>query len=198
MKGYVRSVVWAAAAALVLAVPVASAQRDGWRPGDGWDRDIEFRCESENFRYHLCQVDTGRGGRVELVDQVSGTDCIEGRTWGSNRAGVWVDKGCAGVFRVERRWNDDDGRRGDRDGRRGDGDWRPGAGFEQQISVRCASRNFAYSLCQVDTGRGSDVRLARQISGTACVEGRTWGWNRAGIWVDGGCEGVFMVERRWR
>lgn len=204
MNGYLRSALCTAAIGLALAATGASAQR-----GD-WDRDIEFQCESRGFSYNLCQIDVGRGGRVRLLDQVSNSDCIEGRTWGYNRAGVWVDQGCAGIFRVERRWGDD--RRGGRDdgygrddryddGRddhRGRGDWRPGDDWDQQISVRCASQNYHYNLCQVDTGRGSDVRIARQISGSPCVEGRTWGWNRAGIWVDQGCEAVFVVDRRWR
>ncbi|WP_257386858.1 DUF3011 domain-containing protein [Tahibacter caeni] len=190
--------------ALLLGASAASA-RDDWRPGPGWDRDIDVRCESRGYGYNLCQVDIGRGGRVDLVDQTSGSDCIEGRTWGYNRAGVWVDNGCAGVFRIERRWADDrhggyrdDDRRGDYrdDDRRGD--WRPGNDFDQRIVVRCGSQNFHYNLCQVDTGRGSDVRLSRQISGSACVEGRTWGWNRAGIWVDRGCDAEFVVDRRWR
>jgi hypothetical protein len=53
-------------------------------------------------------------------------------------------------------------------------------------------------MCQVDTGRGSRVYVSRQISKTSCIEGRTWGWNRAGVWVDGGCEAIFTIDRRWR
>jgi hypothetical protein len=206
MNGYVRSAACAAAfVGLALTATGASAQR-----GD-WDRDIEVRCESRGFGYNLCQIDIGRGGRVDLIDQVSNSDCIEGRTWGYNRAGVWVDQGCAGVFRVERRGGGRDegyGRDGRYDDRRGDGrgdgrgdrhgDWRPGNDWDQQINVRCGSQNFRYNLCQVDTGRGSDVFIARQVSGSPCVEGRTWGWNRAGIWVDQGCDAVFTVNRRWR
>lgn len=209
MKIHERSAALAVAAALLLAAPAASAQR-------GWDRDIEVRCESRDYAYNLCQVDTGRAGRVEIVDQISNTDCVEGRSWGWNRAGVWVDDGCAGVFRVERRgggdyrdgrgYDDgDDGRRDDRGGNvRGynPGDHDDGRGYDdgrsQRIAVRCGSQNFGYRLCQVDTGQGSEVRLARQISGSRCVEGRSWGWNRAGIWVDEGCEAEFVIERRWR
>ncbi|MBL8299672.1 MAG: DUF3011 domain-containing protein [Rhodanobacteraceae bacterium] len=197
MKGYLRCAVWAAAATLLFGASPAPAQRGGW------DRDIELRCESRGFGYSLCQVDIGHRGRVYLVDQISNSDCIDGRTWGYNRAGVWVDQGCAGIFRVERRGGGGGGGYG-RDDRYDDGrggrhdDWRPGDGWDQQINVRCGSQNYQYNLCQVDTGRGSDVRIARQISGSPCVEGRTWGWNRAGIWVDDGCEAVFTVDRRWR
>jgi hypothetical protein len=76
--------------------------------------------------------------------------------------------------------------------------WRPGADWNQAIRLRCASQGYQYNMCQVDTGRGSAVRIERQISKTRCVKGRTWGFNRAGIWVDGGCEAIFRVDRRWR
>jgi len=201
----------AVAAALFLAVPAASAQR-------GWDRDIDVRCESHGYAYNLCQVDTGRGGRVEIIDQISDTECVEGRSWGWNRAGVWVDDGCAGVFRVERRgggdrhddrgYDRDDDRRDDRRDDHGGGQVRGyNQGYDddrgdddgsQRIAIRCGSQNFSYRLCEVDTGRGSEVRLTRQISGSRCIEDRTWGWNRAGIWVDEGCEAEFVIERRWR
>ncbi len=211
MKVSVRSAALAVAIASFLAAPAVSAQR-------GWDRDIEVRCESHGYAYNLCQVDTGRGGRVEIVDQISDTECVEGRSWGWNRAGVWVDDGCAGVFRVERRgggdrhddrgYDRDDDRRDDRRDDRGGGQVRgynqgydDGRGDDdggQRIAIRCGSQNFSYRLCEVDTGRGSEVRLTRQISGSRCIEDRTWGWNRAGIWVDEGCEAEFVIERRWR
>jgi hypothetical protein len=40
--------------------------------------------------------------------------------------------------------------------------------------------------------------VARQISNSACVEGRNWGWNRAGVWVSEGCAAEFTIDRRWR
>lgn len=166
-----------------------------WQPGPGWDRDIDVRCASDGYQYNMCQVDTGRGSDVRLVSQVSKTRCIEGRTWGWNRAGIWVDQGCEGVFRVQRRWSGGDG---GHHGGGGGGDWRPGPDWDRAIRVRCASNGFQYNMCQVDTGRGSDVTIAKQISKTRCMEGRNWGWNRAGIWVDQGCEAEFVVQRRWR
>jgi hypothetical protein len=178
------------------AVPaLAQYGNQDWQPGNGWDRDIDVRCASQSYDYNMCQVDTGRGSQVQLVRQISKTRCEEGRNWGWNRAGIWVDKGCEGVFRVARRWQGGGGGPGPGNG---GGDWRPGSGWDQAIRVQCASQSYRYNMCQVDTGRGSDVRVERQISKTRCVEGQTWGWNRAGIWVDQGCEAVFRVDRRWR
>lgn len=76
----------------------------GWRPGNDWDRDIRFTCESQDYRYKLCQVDTGQGGKVRIERQISKTRCVMGQNWGFNRSGVWVNQGCAAVFVVERRW----------------------------------------------------------------------------------------------
>lgn len=183
--------------ALAAAGPALAQHRHGgddWRPGAGWDRDIDVRCASRNFNYNMCQIDTGRGSSVSLARQVSDTRCVEGRNWGWNRAGVWVNGGCEGVFRVSRRWSGGAGGGGPVAG----GGWRPGPDWDRAIRVRCASQGYKYNMCQVDTGRGSDVRIERQISDTRCVEGRTWGWNRAGVWVDGGCEAIFRVNRRWR
>jgi len=176
----------------------AAAQYNDWQPGPGWDRDIDVRCASNGYQYNMCQVDTGRGSDVRLISQVSKTRCVEGNNWGWNRAGIWVDQGCEGVFRVQRRWAGGDG--GHHSGRPGNGggDWRPGPGWDQAIRVRCASNGFQYNMCQVDTGRGSNVTIAKQISKARCMEGRNWGWNRAGIWVDQGCEAEFVVQRRWR
>ena len=171
----------------------AFAQYEEWRPGPGWDRDIDVRCASGGYNYNMCQIDTGRGSSVRLVQQISKTRCVEGRTWGWNRAGIWVDAGCEGVFRVQRRWAGPPPGPG-----YPGGEWRPGPGWDTSINVRCASGGYNYNMCMVDTGRGSRVFVARQISKTPCVEGRTWGWNRAGVWVDAGCEAVFTVERRWR
>ncbi len=183
------------AASAFFAAGSAQAQYGDWRPGPNWDRDINVRCASHNYGYRLCQIDTGRGSRVFLSQQVSNTRCVEGRNWGWNRAGIWVNGGCEGVFTVERRWSGGHGHGG---GHAGPGGWAPGGDWDRDINVRCASRDYRYNLCQVDTGRGGRVYISRQISNTRCVEGRTWGSNRAGIWVDGGCEAIFTVERRWR
>ncbi len=55
-------------------------------------------CESQNYRYHYCKVDTDN--RVKLKDQISRSPCIEGQTWGYDQRGVWVTSGCAAEFEV--------------------------------------------------------------------------------------------------
>lgn len=67
--------------------------------------DETIRCESRGFRYEYCRVDTDN--RVELVRSWSFVNCREGRNWGYDRRGVWVDRGCAGEFRVGHRRSND-------------------------------------------------------------------------------------------
>jgi len=79
----------AAVLVVVLVAPVAPASAD--------ERTI--RCESRNYRYNYCRVDTDN--RASLVSQFSPfARCELGRTWGYDNRGVWVDRGCAGEFRV--------------------------------------------------------------------------------------------------
>lgn len=68
------------------------------------DRD-RIRCESRNFSYNYCRIDTD--DRVELVRQYSSADCRKGRTWDYDRRGIWVDRGCAAEFRVGRHGGSD-------------------------------------------------------------------------------------------
>lgn len=160
------------------AFPVKSAHAQGY--GDAID------CESRNYGYNRCDV-PWRDAR--LVRQLSDTTCVRGRNWGIDRRGIWVDRGCAGRFVPAGG--------GHHGGPGYGGGWRPGPDWDSRFSVRCASRDYDYTFCAVDVGRGGRAFLENQISNSACIEGRTWGWNRAGIWVNNGCEGIFTIDRRW-
>jgi hypothetical protein len=70
-------------AALLLAAPAAAAT---------------ISCGSVKGRYQYCPADTGRG--VQLQRQLSRSQCLQSTTWGYDRGGVWVDKGCAATFAV--------------------------------------------------------------------------------------------------
>ena len=87
-------------------------------------------CASGDMQRHGCPVDTLDG--VFIIRQRSEADCVYNRTWGYDRQGIWVDRGCRADFEiVDRRsrewrdWDDDhrDEARRDRDDRR-DGDYR--------------------------------------------------------------------------
>ena len=145
-------------------------------------------CQSNNYSFQRCNV-PWRDAR--LVRQISDTACIRGQTWGIDRSGLWVDRGCAGTFVPA-------GRPGPGYGGPGPGYGGPGPGWDNRFSIACNSENYNYQFCGVDVGGGGRVYLDRQTSGTACIEGRSWGWNRAGVWVTQGCAGVFTIDRRWR
>lgn len=57
--------------------------------------------------------------------------------------------------------------------------------------IVCESPGGQESFCRADTQRG--VRLTREISRNRCFEGRTFGYEREGIWISGGCAGEFEI-----
>jgi hypothetical protein len=81
--------------------------RDGYngnRNGGG-DRGgryelVTITCSSDDMRRHYCDTNT-RGG-VRLLRQRSDAPCRQGATWGYDRRGVWVDRGCRADFEVSR------------------------------------------------------------------------------------------------
>lgn len=168
----------------VLAPSVQAQPPQGRGPGPDHD---SVRCESKDYRLRRCDV-AWRDAR--LVRQVSSARCVRGQNWGVDRRGLWVDRGCGGVFTEAGRGPGGPGQ--------GSGGWQPGPGWDGDFRVTCQSNDFRYKLCQIDIGPGGRVRIERQLSDSACIEGRTWGFNRAGVWVDRGCAAVFGVDRRWR
>lgn len=87
-KGLSRAVSLGACAALLAASMPARAERN-------------ITCESNNYRYRYCRVDTDN--QVRLVHKISNTSCRQGENWGYDRHGVWVDRGCAAEFSVGQR-----------------------------------------------------------------------------------------------
>jgi hypothetical protein len=58
-------------------------------------------------------------------------------------------------------------------------------------SVRVESKDMQRVYKRTSTRGG--VRLVKQLSREACVEGVSWGFDRDGIWVDQGCRAEFEV-----
>ena len=121
----------------------------------------EVTCESVDGKRKECRMDSR--GQVRMVQQLSKADCVEGRTWGQDRQGVWVDDGCRATFEAEH-----------------------GA----PSSVTCESVDNASHSCAMNTEGG--VRLVTQHSKADCTEGRTWGTTREGVWVSHGCRAEFQ------
>src|SRR5579875_1612260 len=149
------------------------------RPGQPANPNDIVSCGSPQHRMLRCPVPRHWRG-AQLVRQTSKAACVQGRTWGFDRGSIWVDKGCGGTFAPAN-----------------GGGWQPGPGWNRRFEVSCGSPQYKYYFCQVDVGARGRVALLRQNSKASCVQGRTWGWNRAGIWVDKGCGAQFVVDRRW-
>lgn len=141
-----------------------------------------IRCESNDGRVRECA--TG-GGRVVLERQHSRSACIEGRSWGYGRRGIWVSQGCRADFRV---LGYGGGYYDGYDGGRDDG-----YGYGYGMTVRCESNDGRTNRCGI-SGRGR-VQLVRQLSRSACIEGRTWGSDYNSVWVSDGCRGEFAARR---
>ena len=166
-------------AAACAAMPAAAQYYGG---GYGYQGGQLIRCESNDSRPRECA--TG-GGRVVLERQHSRAACIEGRTWGQSRGGVWVSQGCRADFRVL-----------GYDGGYAGGDYGyPGGPYGNAYgnTFRCESNDSRPRQCAIN-GRG-ELMLTRQLSRAACIEGRTWGQDRGGVWVSNGCRAEFSLIR---
>lgn len=129
-----------------------------------------IRCESSGGRTQSCAVSL-RGAPVRLLRQLSTLPCRRDESWGVSRNEVWASRGCKGEFEI-----------GDRDG-----SFPPGRRL-----LTCESKDRTKRRC--GTTIDHDAVLHRQLSGMVCEEGRSWGWNADGIWVDKGCRAEFSVE----
>jgi Protein of unknown function (DUF3011) len=127
-------------------------------------------CSSDDGHRHYCPADT-RGG-VRLIKQRSGSACNQGYSWGFDRGGVWVDRGCRADFAI-----DSYQYRGSAPGSVG--------------TISCSSDDGHRHYCNADS-RGR-IRLVRQRSESPCREGYSWGSDGRGIWVDHGCRADFEV-----
>jgi len=79
----------AAAALTVLALLVPAAP-------EAWAARGTIRCESRNNSRNFCRVDTENN--VTLRRQLSNASCQRNRSWGFDRSGIWVDRGCRADF----------------------------------------------------------------------------------------------------
>ncbi|MEQ1513365.1 MAG: DUF3011 domain-containing protein [Lysobacteraceae bacterium] len=57
--------------------------------------------------------------------------------------------------------------------------------------IRCESRDGRTERCETD---GADAQLVRQLSGSPCIRGRSWGTDSRGVWVSSGCRADFRID----
>lgn len=59
--------------------------------------------------------------------------------------------------------------------------------------ITCSSVNRRRQYCHTGSAQG-DARLVRQLSRSACIEGRDWEQTDGNVWVDNGCRATFTIE----
>jgi hypothetical protein len=142
-------------------------------------------CESNDGGRRHCGPPNP--GQVQLQRQISGSECIQDRTWGVDDRGLWVDRGCRADFLIGGNNNyNNGGYNGGYNGDNGGGPGGPGA------TIKCESNDGNRKYCgQVDPR--SQVTIQEQISGSPCEQGRSWGVDNRGLWVDRGCRAIFAT-----
>lgn len=68
----------------------------------------------------------------------------------------------------------------------------PGPPAPRAVVITCASRPGERTQCPADTSKG--VILARSAGESACLLGKTWGYDDTGVWVADGCTADFLVR----
>jgi len=145
-------------------------------PNAAFNRDPNYgvTCASTSGGRQVCSWDS-RYGTPVLIQQLSSSRCVEGRDWGYDRGGdLWVNSGCRARFGYQGMpatsgvWNRD-----------------------PNYAVTCTSVDGRRSVCDWDNRYGQP-RMVQQLSSSACIEGRDWGYDtRGGLWVNSGCRARF-------
>jgi Ricin-type beta-trefoil lectin domain/Protein of unknown function (DUF3011) len=149
----------------------ANVQQYPWNGG----ANQRWRSQGPNNNFVLINVNSGKCLDVTGGDQRNGANIIQ---WDCN--GGLNQRWYAGYSM------------GGRPG--GPGPGYPPPGMGPGTSITCSSNNGKRAYCNADT-RGN-VQMVRQISGSPCIQGTTWGYDRQGIWVDKGCRAEFVITGR--
>jgi hypothetical protein len=181
MKRFFQSaslVVVAAVFATAIAAPASAQTRDDrWQGGNRRNRTITVVCESLDGRRHRCAADML--GQITLGRQLTRrNNCVEGRTWGYDGKGIWVDRGCRAEFLIADN----------------SGTYRDRGPSQAMRTLVCESNGSQRSFCRADNRFG--VQLTRQISRTNCVRNQNWGSDQNGVWVSNGCRAEFSLNAR--
>jgi len=155
---------------IAYAAPLPAPASAVLQPG-GYGQGQIVTCSSDDGKRNYCNIDTRYG--IQLTRQISGSPCVQNSTWGYDNRGLWVDQGCRAEFSV---------------GGYGGNQLQQGQGQ----TITCSSNDADDSkphYCNIDTRGG--IQLTRQISGSPCIQGQTWGYDNQRVWVSRGCRAEF-------
>jgi len=63
---------------------------------------------------------------------------------------------------------------------------------DDRLTVSCSAAAGAREVCSANTAAGVEL-----VKGSpACMKGRTWGYDRDGVWVSDGCQATFVLTSR--
>ncbi|MEI2455479.1 MULTISPECIES: DUF3011 domain-containing protein [Lysobacter] len=151
----------------------------GGRGRDSTSGARVIKCESRGGRWNHCPARIVDG--VALAQQLSKQPCLRNQTWGADEQGIWVAGGCRAEFRLI--------------GGEAAAVAVPAAPEPpRKALLRCESQDRRARRCEGDTGLG--VRLVKQLSNSECIEGRSWGYDAHGVWVEDGCRAEFELDYR--
>ena len=136
----------------------------------------QVTCESRSDRFTECPIP--ENSRVKLVRTVSDSPCTLGRTYGVERARIWVRTGCRAVFEVTP------------PAPSGPGTGQPTTNSRSYL-LRCESTRNSTSECPVDPS--ATVKVATERGTAPCTEGQTWGRLGGSLFVSRGCRADFEV-----
>ncbi|HEX2218213.1 MAG TPA: DUF3011 domain-containing protein [Gemmatimonadales bacterium] len=153
--------------------------------GSATDSTRRITCGVVTVHQVRCSTE-GPAASVRLVDEAAFARCRQGSNWGYSDSVIWAGNGCRAEFEVTYR-------------NPSGVTTQPGTPTSTPTSitrtVTCGSTTSAQARCNVGE-EATSVRLARDLSGTRCREGYSWGRTGTVIWTNRGCRAEFAVTYR--
>jgi hypothetical protein len=136
-------------------------------------RQNDVACGSIRGARAECPLN-GKVEEIRMLRQTSDAQCVLNRTWGVSRRMLWVDRGCAGVFRVFYETAS------------------PPPTPDGQV-LSCSSNNHKLERCGLPR-EAKWIKLRNRTSDAACTWRNTWATETGALWVDRGCAGRFELS----
>ena len=158
----------------------------GWQGGNvGLQRMV---CQSATGGRQQCPVPGAYA--VRIVKQNSTNPCLLNESFGVGTDYIWVSNGCRGEFEVNVRNTGVPTQPTQPQPVQPSPPTSGGTGLPDRVV--CESKGGERTECRIKVG--GQVKLARQLSTTACTQNNTWGSGYGMIWVTKGCRGEFEVR----